>query len=805
MKKLCSCDIVFPDIYFMKIIRFSTFPVFFIILLLLCPLARGEDKTLPWVEMIKKEEALVHTAKKDLEKYISEQPDRIRKVREKAEELNQQLRKLIIIYNIEEGNPVELRDKLDQMEHLRRQGQDIINPLNNEMQSIKSFEKAFLENLREYEQLSEEGLLNEKKAILREYIDELRNTLALAATARQLIEIIPNSVEVLFVRLDNKKAEIEKELFTIWKTFFFKSLPVYYFSSEGWKDAYEIMQTWYRFLPYWQIPLRENWVGFRGNLIMAFAASIIFIVVSFFFLGIIEKRFAVAALKRHLFPSFIWLGFGLSLYVMIKTCGLSQFGIYRFPAETIIAGGFVSLAWRLRMLLPANNASSSHNILWPLWCVFTAVIASMTNHFPSEMFAPVMAILLIVCAIYLFIIRKGFRGGFERKIGAISPWLFLILSFISLSKFGNLSILIVAVCFVLLLNIEFCSNIMLIVEHINRSRKEKPVTHNVVNGIFFPLIIIGISTGSVAWICMFIGGMPLLNSIIQWRVNFGLFALNLSMVIIILAVFFVVRSVTAFLYRALDLISMRREEIQMGTIKSFQAILTYIIWCLYILFSLNILGVKLEHIALIAGGLSIGVGFGLQDMIKNFFSGLVLLFGRSIHPGDEVQIEDVRGTVKKINIRNTIIQTNEDSTIFIPNSDLAFRKITNWTYRDPKGRAEIIVGVAYGSDTERVKTLLIECALKYPQVLREPPPYVLFHDFGQSALVFHLRFWIKNLIQQRDRVSSVIRFEIDRIFRENNIEIAFPQQDIRIRSTDILDFFRDRQDIQDKTDNNFCK
>jgi small-conductance mechanosensitive channel len=323
-------------------------------------------------------------------------------------------------------------------------------------------------------------------------------------------------------------------------------------------------------------------------------------------------------------------------------------------------------------------------------------------------------------------------------------------------------------------------------ENLYHTGREKLVTNTIVNGIILPFILLGSFSGSAAWICIFIGGTPLLNSIIQWRLNFGLFALNSSMVVIIVAVFFIVRSITFFLHRALDAVSLRREEIQMGTVKSIQAILSYIVWCLYIFFSLNLLGVKLEHIALIAGGLSIGVGFGLQDMIKNFFSGIILLFGRSIHPGDEVQIEDIRGTVEKVNIRNTIMQTNQDSTVFIPNSELAFRKVTNWTYKDPKGRAEIIVGVAYGSPTDSVKTLLIECALAHSQVLREPPPYVLFHDFGQNALVFHLRFWIKNLIQQRDRVSSAIRFEIDAIFREHNIEIAFPQQDIRIRSVDPL-------------------
>ena len=738
--------------------------------------------------MIKKEEALFLTAKKDIEKYISEQPGRIQKVRKKTEEVDQQLRKLVIIYNIEDHNPIELRDKLKQIEYLRNEGQDMLSPLNDELESIKTFEKSVQANLREYEQLSEEGLLKEKKAMLGNYIGELRYLLDLAATARQLIAILPNSVENLLARLDNRKSEIEKDLR---KTYFLRPLSVYYFSFEGWRNAYEGTRTWIRFVPYWHIPLKESWGVFRSYFMITLIVSVVCIAISFFLLGRAERRSSVVGLKRHLFPTCIWFGFGLPLYIMIKTCGLNHFGIYAFPVEALIAGGFVSLAWRTRTLLSTHEGPSRHNILWPLWCVFTASIVSMTNHVPSELFAPIMALLLILCALYLFTIRKGFRGEFEKKFGTISPWLLLSLSGISLSRWGNFSILIAAIWFLLVLNIELGSSIITIMENLYRTGKEKLVANNIVNGIILPLVLLGSFSGSAAWICMFIGGTPLLNNIVQWRVNFGLFALNSSMVVIIVAVFFIIRSITFFLHRGLEAISLRREEIQMGTVKSTQAILSYIIWCLYIFFSLNLLGVRLEHIALIAGGLSIGVGFGLQDMIKNFFSGLILLFGRSIHPGDEVQVEEVRGTVEKVNIRNTIMRTNEDSTIFIPNSDLAFRKITNWTYKDPKGRAEIVVGVAYGSPTDRVKTLLIECALAHPQVLREPPPYVLFYDFGQNALVFHLRFWIKNLIQQRDLVSSAIRFEIDKIFREHDIEIAFPQQDIRIRSIDTLNAFPD--------------
>jgi len=129
-----------------------------------------------------------------------------------------------------------------------------------------------------------------------------------------------------------------------------------------------------------------------------------------------------------------------------------------------------------------------------------------------------------------------------------------------------------------------------------------------------------------------------------------------------------------------------------------------------------------------------------------------------------------------------VVQTNEDSTIFLPNADLVAKKIVNWTHKDPRGRAEIVVGVAYGTDMDLVRELLIRCALTNPDVLKTPPPYVLFSDFGDNALILHLRFWIMHVVLATDRVKSAVRFDIDRVFRENNIEIAYPQQDIHIRS-----------------------
>jgi potassium efflux system protein len=181
------------------------------------------------------------------------------------------------------------------------------------------------------------------------------------------------------------------------------------------------------------------------------------------------------------------------------------------------------------------------------------------------------------------------------------------------------------------------------------------------------------------------------------------------------------------------------------------------------------------------GALGIGLGFGLQNIFNNFISGLILLFERPIQVGDAVEINGIWAEVKKINFRSTVVQTYDNASLIIPNSEFISSQVTNWSFRDLTLRIKITVGVAYGSDIELVRSSLIEIAGRNENVLAHPPPDVLFSDFGDSALVFVLRIWtdVNNML----KVGTAIRFEIDRVFRERNIEIAFPQRDVHIRSS----------------------
>ena len=149
--------------------------------------------------------------------------------------------------------------------------------------------------------------------------------------------------------------------------------------------------------------------------------------------------------------------------------------------------------------------------------------------------------------------------------------------------------------------------------------------------------------------------------------------------------------------------------------------------------------------------------------------------------GDVVQVNDIWGAVTRINVRSTVVQTYDNASLIIPNSDMISNQVTNWSFKDLRLRRNIIVGVAYGSDTELVRETLLEIARGHPKILKKPKPDVLFQDFGDSALIFKLRLW--STIDHFIVVETDVRFAIDRLFRERNIEIAFPQRDIHIRST----------------------
>jgi potassium-dependent mechanosensitive channel len=254
---------------------------------------------------------------------------------------------------------------------------------------------------------------------------------------------------------------------------------------------------------------------------------------------------------------------------------------------------------------------------------------------------------------------------------------------------------------------------------------------------------------------------------------------------ILVAVFLVYLAVTAswFVRTVVSQEISRSWSVERGVAESINALVHYAVITLGVLFGLGALGVELQNFAIVAGALGVGIGFGLQNVVNNFVSGIILLFERPIRAGDTVEIDGEWGTIKKIGLRSTVVVTFTQSELIVPNADLVSQKVTNWTLTNPMTRMAIPVGVAYGSDVQKVLEILTGTGHVHPAIVDEPPPMALFTGFGDSSLDFELRIWVSD-ISFRLLAKSAVLSEIDRRFREEGIEIPFPQRDLHLRTLD---------------------
>ncbi|MBX2855874.1 MAG: DUF3772 domain-containing protein [Rhodobacteraceae bacterium] len=218
-----------------------------------------------------------------------------------------------------------------------------------------------------------------------------------------------------------------------------------------------------------------------------------------------------------------------------------------------------------------------------------------------------------------------------------------------------------------------------------------------------------------------------------------------------------------------------------GVQSSLTTGLGYIGFSLTALLAVSAAGLDLSNLALVAGALSIGIGFGLQNVVNNFVSGLILLIERPIKIGDWIVVGGYQGYVRRINVRSTEIETFDRSSVIVPNSELISGTVTNWTHKNSVGRVITAVGVSYDADSEKVAQILREIATAHPLALRYPAPFVYFAGFGDSALDFELRVMIRD-VNSMLSVRSELNHAIHKRFREEGIEIPFPQRDLNIRS-----------------------
>jgi small-conductance mechanosensitive channel len=232
----------------------------------------------------------------------------------------------------------------------------------------------------------------------------------------------------------------------------------------------------------------------------------------------------------------------------------------------------------------------------------------------------------------------------------------------------------------------------------------------------------------------------------------------------------------------------QRVALEPGAANAFESLSFYFLLIVFVFTSLNLVRFPLTVFTIAGGAVAIGIGFGSQNVMNNFISGLILLFERPIRAGDLVGVEGTHGVVEHIGGRSTRIRTPENTQMIVPNSRLLEHSLINFTLSDDIVRTRVSVGVAYGSPVRTVERLLYQALSEHATILQNRDPRVLFTEFGDNALAFEAIFWLRaRTILQRRQVESDLRFTVDELFQQAGVVIAFPQRDVHLDTLRPLD------------------
>lgn len=380
-------------------------------------------------------------------------------------------------------------------------------------------------------------------------------------------------------------------------------------------------------------------------------------------------------------------------------------------------------------------------------------------------------------------------------------WFVLLTPILALAGYGRLAFHLQSrlvatgalIWLVLLLRLALREVLQHVLAERQRKRRERSGRNAASDDIGVRIMVYWVAFGidilllvPLVYLLLLIYGVPpttlgLWTQVLLAGITIGKISLSLEGVLLALGVLVLVVLTTNLVRRWVTTRLLPNTRLDSGARDSIAAGTSYVGVAIAIVLAVATLGIDFSKLALIIGALSLGIGFGLQNVVHNFAAGILLLIERPIKVGDWIVAGTTEGTVKRISVRSTEVETFERSTVFVPNSELIANHVTNWTHGNRMARLTLPVRAAYGSNPRQVEEILLRCAREQQQVLRFPKSYVWFRGFGESALDFELRVYIRDT-NEWDTADSGLYFAIEAAFREAGIIIPFPQRDLHIRS-----------------------
>ena len=703
--------------------------------------------------------------------------------------------RLSSLYQASRGHPTEQLTLVQQMHTLQQKLkkrlapiEEIAGTINGRLEEIDTLQTDLAASTRDgsadgdgQSSTVEEGLNKYRRSLA-----DARRTLTPAAARLQSI-LAPTKTTV--ARIDQSVANIEGSLVTVWENY-------YITPSDTNLDALASTPS-----------LLADWVGsLNSRVAFAYPQSVdewfnalkIFLGAALImgilgYLGVQGARMLPGrwhnSLERAIRRSWGWVGFGLSMLMASDNrYGGIYFG-FVLVGSLIIIAGVAALTWRLRIaVIPIlEDKPSPMNRLYPPAAIGVLMLFS---DLPTRILGIMWGLVMVIFIAMIFSLNRqhkteGTLPLLERLSYGCAFWFGIGSLLVTLGGYARLAILMFMLLFALVNTVTLSSALMGLVDILAEkifSKKEKPVRNALAEAAGIPLAWLLSLLCTFPWFWAVPGAKYVAAHVLSANYTLGDASFDFSRVLIIVLLFFLFRSFISLGRTSLEHLPDRLPSMERGVIPPLRTLITYALWTLFIIIALGLVGVNFTSLAVVAGGLSVGIGFGMQNIFNNLVSGLMLIFGRTILVGDYVDVSGASGTVRAINIRSTVIETPERALVYVPNSAIMSGQVTNWTRNSRIVRRSLSIGVAYGSDTTLVTKLLLDAAKEQKNILQMPAPVVYLNNFGDSSLEFTMNVFIDDFDNSVSAMSN-LRMIVERLFSENSIDIPYPQMTLHMPAT----------------------
>ncbi|MDR1546348.1 MAG: mechanosensitive ion channel [Deltaproteobacteria bacterium] len=705
---------------------------------------------------------------------------------EKLKKTEAEVNRLLRLYQISRGRPSEQEDILRQLRGLAAQLSDGLRPLETAL-------SAFGRQLAEVEAVRKSMADQDgDDALTTDYRRNLELAVSKLKAADHGLEIILEPGQESNRRLKQLIADIDAEVPQAWRDYFF-DLPV-----GGLAASAQELGKWFKGLPsrtLFMYPQTGDAWSYFGLRFLIVAAALL-LIGSLTLRG--ESRIPAAVRRdmvRIVKGPWIWMTLGLALLIGSLTSLGGSWLALKLPGVLMLIHGLGALSWRLRIAAkPELEGRPS-----PLDRFYKPAALGTALLFVDAPAGALTVVWLAAMAWLLAFLKKLAKQAGERGEKRLLPeraayggasWFAFGSLAVALTGHARLAVLVFMALYALVNIIILGSALVMLTAGLCRlifDPERHPVKHAVIHSLALPVSFILSTISALPWLAAVPGSSRLIGNFLRRGYTVGDASFEFSRLVLIAALFLLFRSLRGLGATSLAHLPDSLPNIERGVIPPLQTLMTYLLWTVFALVSLSLLGVNFTSLAVVAGGLSVGIGFGLQNVCNNLVSGFMLIFGRSILVGDYVEIGGVAGTVKSVNMRCAVVETVENALVFVPNSTIMSGQFVNWTRNNRLSRRKIEFRAVYGTDVELVFALLRQAAEAEELAVKNPPPAVAVIDLSETSVVFGL--WVTIGVDTATAAMSNIREAVYALFSQNgvkfytrNVELDVSQATVAVRA-----------------------